>query len=208
MSDEKIMDEVSELVDAAKAPGTFNIINLLNERAYPTDEVVIYLDEASAYEASEIKKSILHYEGDESGLAPLEDRLDVVTEKMRASALTVKVKGISEGKRAEILKEATSTYPIEYTREMNPMTGEFSREEKESQERDNLFTEFLWQASIVSLTDANGNIQEDLPYAAARDMRNSLPLAAAADITKTIEKVRISTAVFMLEVNEDFLPKS
>jgi hypothetical protein len=208
MSDEKIMDEVSELVDAAKAPGTFNIINLLNERAYPVDEVVIYLDEASAYEASTIKKSIFEYDGDADGLTPLEDKLQAVTEKMKASALTVKVKGITEGKRAEILKDATAKYPLEYTREINPMTGEFSREEKESQERDNLFTEFLWQASIVSLTDANGNVQEDLPYAAVRDMRTSLPLAAAADITKTIEKVRVSTAVFMLEVNEDFLPKS
>ena len=207
MSDEKIMDEVSELVQTAKAPGTFNIINLLNDRAYPTDKVTVYLDEASAYEAAIIKKQIAEHDGTDD-LSALEDKLVAATEKMQKSSLIVEIRGITEGKREELLNEAKKKYPVEFDRELNPMTGDFKKEEKESPERDNLFTEFLWQASIVSLTDADGNVQSDLPYAAVRDMRTMLPLASASEITRTIEKVRVSTAVFMLEVNEDFLPKS
>jgi hypothetical protein len=126
---------------------------------------------------------------------------------MKSSAVTFHLTGITENARNELLKQARKKYPIEYTREMNPISGEMVKEEKDSTERDELFTDLLWHASIVKVEDANGNVQENLGYSDIRDMRTLFPLASTARITDGIEKLRVATAVFMMEVDEDFLQK-
>lgn len=208
MSEEKMLEEVRESVDSAKAQGTFNIINLLNERAYPKEKITVYLNEDAAYRASSIRDSIKNYKGEADGLTELEDALDLATKQMIESGITFNIIGITEGKRDALLADARKTYPVEYSRELNAMTGEMVKEEKDSPERDNLFTDYLWLASIDNIVDAKGNVQSDLNYGIIRDMRQMLPLAATAKVSEAIEKMRISTALFMAEVNEDFLQKS
>lgn len=205
MSDE-IMDEVNEVVEAAKAPGTFSIVNLLRDRAYPKDSVVVFLDEASAYAGGEIDKKI-KTTADDAEIERLHDERDAIIEKMKQSAVTFYIKGITESARADLLKQAKKKYPVEYNKEINPINGEWTKEEKDSPERDELFTDLLWHSSIEKVEDVNGNIQENLSYAEVRDMRTMFPLASSAKITEAIEKLRVATAVFMMEVNEDFLQK-
>ena len=41
-----------QLVEEAKAPGTFSIIDAITDRAYPKIDVPVYLNEQIAYEAS------------------------------------------------------------------------------------------------------------------------------------------------------------
>jgi len=205
MSDEAL-EEVQEIVDAAKAPGTFNIVNLLRERAYPQDSVTVYIDESAAYAGGEIDKRIA-VTTDEEELKKLNEERETIIKKMNDSAITFHLVGISESRRNDILKQAKKKYPIEYVKDVNPLTGETVREEKESPERDELFTDLLWQASISRIEDSNGNIQESLGYSEVRDMRSMFPLASTAKVTEAIEKIRVATAVFMMEVNEDFLPK-
>ena len=51
-------EDIREAVDAAKAPGSFNIIDVLQDRNYPQTETVIHLDEHAAYEASVVTEKI------------------------------------------------------------------------------------------------------------------------------------------------------
>lgn len=204
---EDIMDEVKEVVEAAKAPGTFNIVNLLRERAYPEQSVTVYVDEALAYAGSEIDERIAVTK-DDAEVEELNNKRDEIIEQLKKSGVTFHIKGIAESRRNDLLKQAKKKYPIEYTREANPLTGDFVREEKPSPERDELFTDLLWQASIIRIEDAEGNVQETIGFTDVSNMRSMLPLASTARVTEAIEKLRVATAVFMHEVNEDFLPKS
>ena len=205
MSDE-VMDEIKDVVESAKAPGTFNIVNLLRERAYPEYAVTVYVDEASAFAGGEIDERITTTE-DDAEVERLMAERDEIVEKLKKSAIKFYLKGIAESSRNDLLKQARKKYPIEYSRDANPMTGEIVKEEKPSTERDELFTDLLWQASIVKVEDAEGNIQENIGFTDVSNMRSMLPLASVAKITEAIDKIRVATAVFMHEVNEDFLPK-
>lgn len=206
MSDE-VMDEIKEAVETAKAPGTFNIVNLLKDRAYPEQSVTVYIDEALAYAGSEIDERISTSK-DDAEVEQLTAKREEIVEQLKKSAITFYIKGITESRRNDLVKQSKKKYPVEYTREANPLTGDFVREEKPSAERDELFTDLLWQASIVRIEDADGNVQENIGFTDVSNMRSMLPLASVARITEAIEKIRVATAVFMHEVNEDFLPKS
>ena len=52
------MANVEELVENARKPGTFNIMNAIKDRAYPKDEIVVFLDEDLAFRASELDDAI------------------------------------------------------------------------------------------------------------------------------------------------------
>jgi len=213
MSDEKILDEALELAKEAKKPGTFSIVNVLKDRAFPAETVNVYLDEQSAYDASKIQERIDELakssaEEDINLAQKLSEERDVIISKLEQSRYVFHITGISEGKRNEIQEECLEKFPMEYEESKNPFTGEIVKQEKENKARDRYFTNALWAASITKIVDPQGNEQESLTMDDVASLRELLPLAAAGAITQSIEKLRISTAIFMASVDEDFLAKS
>ena len=209
---------VEELVAEAKSPAKFNILSVLQERAYPTDEVVVYLDEHTAYLASQAEEDIKaanaaidkDFEDTkaEAKLKDAEERLEKLMAKMSESKYVFTIKGIPEGRREELLIDAEKEYPIEYDEEKNPFTGEVNRTEKENRERNRLFTNMLWSENIEKITAPDGAVQEKLSPEDVKAIRASLPLASIGAINQAIEKIRAATAVFLYSVDEDFLAKS
>lgn len=217
MSDEQ---EIRDSVDEAKSPKTFNIINVLAERSYPKASVSVSLDEGTAYEAAMLKEKLdetVSKIGTKNPSAEqrqkIEDmttQLEQLTAKMMSSSYTFRIVGISEGKREDLAREAKKKYPIEYqaaSQLSSLMGGTNEPTEKPSPERDNLFTDLLWKEHIESIEDPDGNIQTNLTYNDVKTLRSSLPLSSLAKINAAIERVRTSTAVFMMETGEDFLAK-
>lgn len=216
MSDES---EIREAVNEAKAPGTFNIINVLQERAYPKLTVDIYMDEAAIFEMSRLKdrledldKKVARKPETEKQKAERQDiltEIDSIAEKLDRSKYTVHLSGISEGKREELYRATLKKYPIEYVQ--SPMAGllgtQDNRTVKESPERDNLFTDYLWQGYIEKIVNPDGEEQTEFAYATIRTMRESFPLNAIVRINEGIEKLRVATAMFTMETGEDFLAK-
>jgi hypothetical protein len=210
-------DEILESVKNAKARGTFRIVDVLANRGYPRQDVKIYMDEEAAYQAAVIKEQLEEIDTKlASGKANPElekkrDELIVEQEsyidKIKESAFTFHLVGISEGKREEIYNKAKKKYPVEYEKNQDILRGETKVTEKDSPERDALFTDYLWMEHIESISDGDGNTQSDFRYEDIRTMRTSLPLAAIAGVNQGIEKLRISTAVFLANTAEDFLAK-
>lgn len=205
--------EITELVEEAKAPGTFSIIDAINNRAYPKDEVVIYLDEQTAYDAAiidekikELGKSASMENQDE--IDSLIGKRDALIEKLEAGKYTFILRGISEGLREDLMEQAAKEYPIEYNEIKNPITGEFSRNEIENKNRDRLFTNLLWHEHIEKIINSDGSEQNKISLDDVVKLRRNLPIAAIGELTQSIEKLRVSTAMFMMSVNEDFLAKS
>lgn len=216
MSDES---EIREAVDTAKAPGTFNIISVLQERAYPRLTVDIYMDEEAIFEMSvmqeklkELDKRVARKAETEKQKAEREEimsEIDSIGDKLDKSKYVVHLMGISEGRREELYRTTLKKYPIEYVQ--SPISGllgaESNRTIKESPERDNLFTDYLWQSHIEKIVNPDGDEQTEFPYSTVRTMRDSFPINAIVRINDGIEKLRLATAMFTMETGEDFLAK-
>jgi hypothetical protein len=213
-------EDVREIVDEAKAPKTFNIVNVIQERSYPKEAVEIFLDEENSYKASLIKEkldeldrkigtktpSVLQKESRDKLISEMEELTEIISK----SRYLFHIRGISEGKRERLISEARKKYPIEYERsnDLSSLIGSSNEpREKSSPERDQLFTDFLWRDQIEKVVDPDGNEQSGLTYSDIRSLRDNLPLSSAAKINRSIEKIRTATALFMMETGEDFLAK-
>jgi hypothetical protein len=217
MSDEQ---EILESVKAAKAPGVFNIVDVLQDRGYPESTVEIYLDESTIYELSTIKEKLEELDNSigkkvetEKQKAQREDLLtkrDELNEKLLASKYTVHLAGISEGRREEFYRNAVKKYPVQYEAPngiSSLLSSDQQKVEKDSPERDALFTDYLWQGHIKKIVNPDGDEQVDFSYSTVRTMRETFPLSAMIKMNEAIEKLRASTALFTIETGEDFLAK-
>lgn len=107
----------------------------------------------------------------------------------------------------ELYKQAKKKYPVEYEKDIDISTGKMEKTEKESPERDALYTDLLWEAYIRKIVNANGDEQVGVSYSDVRVMRDNMPISSTARLNESIEKLRVASAVFMLETDEDFLAK-
>jgi len=217
MSDEQ---DIMESAEAAKAPGVFNIVQVLQDRGYPKSTVEIYMDEAAMYEMAtfaeelqELDNLVAKKSETEKQKALREELLakrNNSYEKLVASRYFVHLTGISEGKREEFYKQAVKKYPVEYQAQsgISSLLGtDSTKTEKDSPDRDALFTDFLWQGHIEKIVNPDGDEQTEFGYSTIRTMRESFPLNAMVKINEAIEKLRAATAIFTLETGEDFLAK-
>lgn len=217
MSDEQ---EILESVQNAKSPGSFNIIDVLQGRGYPESVVDIYMDESSIYQLSiinekleELDKSIgkkQETERQKSEREELFEQKEYLNNKLMESKLSVYLMGISEGRREELYRQALKKYPMEYEVQNNIsslISGDSQKIEKDSPDRDALFTDYLWQANIKKIVNVSGEEQSEFSYSTIKTMRETFPLNAMIKINEGIEKLRASTALFTIETGEDFLAK-
>lgn len=207
--------DVEKIVNDSMEKGTFSIINVLKDRAYPTEEIVVYLDEDTAYKASKIQEKIESLENgfkisesEKDKLKTLRAKRTQLMRELENSKYVFLLQGISEGKRDELLTLATNKFPQEYEETKNSLTGEITKKEIESKERDKLFTTLLWMEHIKKITAPGGDVQEKITSEDIAALRNGLPIAGVGALNESIEKLRVSTAVFMYKVDEDFLAKS
>ena len=119
MSDE---EEIREAVDEAKAPGSFNIVSVLQNRNYPKTEVNILIDDSLAYEASAIQERINELDKaigknkmsaeQQSEREVLIERKEEVYENIAKGLYVVEISGISEGVREGILTRQRNVTPF------------------------------------------------------------------------------------------------
>lgn len=210
---EDIIEQANNLAEEAKAPGVFSILNVLKERAYPKEQVNVYLDEQSAYDASLVQEKIDELlksadVGNQDAIDDLSAKRDALLGNLEKSKYTFFVTGLSEGLRSDIYDQASEKFPIEYDESKNPFTGEVVKSEIDNKERDRYFTNLLWHSSIEKIVAPDGAVQESVTMEDIVKLRELLPLAGIGAVTQSIEKLRTATAIFMLTVDEDFLAKS
>jgi hypothetical protein len=211
-------DDIREAVDGAKKPGTFKIVDVLKERLFPKMQVRVSVDEQSAYDANQIKGEIEKLDLRIAKSKSPEDlikkqeklsaRRDELVRLVQDSSFTFHLTGISEGHRETLYKKSTQKYPIDYEKDIDISTGKMEKVEKQNPDRDALYTDLLWEASIEKIVNDEADEQIGVSHPDVRVMRDQMPVSAIARINESIEKLRVSTAVFMMEVDEDFLAKS
>lgn len=217
------MSDIEEMVEEARKPGKFKIIDAVKDRAFPESFLDIYLDEALAFLIAELdeameetgnsmdrKKALSKKEVDEFEKRRDEiiDRKNELIEQMGGGKYVFHIKGISEGVRQDIFDKAIEKFPMKYEKNRNPYTGAMEKEEISDIDRDRYFSDMLWQAHIVKIVAPDGEEQEGISLEEATELRRNLPAASVAKISEGIEKLRIASAAFMMSINEDFLAKS
>lgn len=206
---------IEELVTESMSQGKFSIINVLKDRAYPSEEVTVYINEDVAYNASKLQEKIDALDGkfkiseqEKEKLKALRVKRTQFMRELESSKYVFSMQGISEGKREELLTIATDKFPVEYDETKNSLTGEVTKKEIENKDRDRLFTTLLWREHIKKITAPDGSVQEQISAEDVMALRNGLPIAGVGSLNEVIEKLRVSTALFMYKVDEDFLAKS
>jgi hypothetical protein len=214
-----LSNEIIDSVAEAKSPGKFNIVDVLQNRGYPETTIKVVLDESVAYKAAMIREQIEKLDDKISAKSAqvhidkqqeLMKSLDEVKLEIAKNSYSIHLMGISEGKREEFFNQARKKYPIEWENSNNiqdMLSGQSRKVEKESPERDALFTDYIWLGHIKKIVSPDGDEQTEFNYQSIRAMRESFPLSAIMKINESIEKLRTATAIFIMETNEDFLAK-
>lgn len=213
--------DIVEMTEQAKAPGVFKIADVLKDRAFPTKEINIFIDEDAAYMAAQVEAEIkkmgetMDKTADQKELEELTarheelvSRLDEIVEEMGGTKYVFHLQGISEGLREDLYEKALEKFPLQHDVDRNPLTGEVERREKENTKRDRMFTNLIWQSHIKKIVAPDGSVQDGISFDEAVELRRALPLASSGKITETIESLRTATALFMLSTDENFLAKS
>jgi len=215
------LSDIEEMVEEAKKPGKFNIVEAVKGLAYPKADVEVFIDEDAAYVATQIESEIkkvtdeMDSNSDNKELKKLTEsyeeflaKKNEIIESMGGSRYVFHLQGISEGVRNDLYDKALEKFPMKYETDRNPLTGESTKKEIEDEKRNKYFTDMLWSSYILKITAPDGSEQDGISVEDASELRRSLPIASASKITDAIEKMRVATAVFMLSVDEDFLAKS
>ena len=216
------MSEVEDMVNEAKKPGVFNIVDAVKGRGYPKSQVNVFISEDVAHYAAEVDEKInqLQNEMDSKSATPnslkilseqhdnLVEQKEKLVQEMSEDKYVFHITGIPEGDRDAIEKKAYEKYPPKYENDRNPFSGELSKKEVNDPDRQKYFTVLLWAAHIEKVVDPSGSEQNGITPQEAQELRNYLPLASIGKITEAIEKIRAASALFMMSVNEDFLARS
>lgn len=221
-----------ELAAQATTKGVLNFADVLKGRAYPSEDVNVWLDEATAYplidndEKLAAVKSRIKVLDDRAAINTLTtedqaiyDGLDIERKELEVERLTISealkdsryvftVRGISTGLAEDLLTQSVDQHPYEYDTYFNQITGQKVQTEKPSPERDRLYTNLLWQAHIVKITGPDGSEQlmPDLETVAA--LRREIPKAGVQVLAEAIDKVDMAVGWFTAIADETFLAKS
>jgi len=195
-----------ELAQSVSTPSTFSFIDRLRGRNYPHDEVTIYLDEALGYRLSELNTEIANTVNPDR-LKELEDEYEVVRTELSSQKYTVTLAGLSIKADEGLANQSAEAYPFEYDEVVSPFTGEKTKVLIDSDDRNRLYTDLLWSASIIKVIDPSGAEQGSMTPIDTRAIREEGPREGVIRIAETIGKLKMATYWMDSIQDEDFLAK-
>lgn len=187
----------------------FDFLAFVQGRNYPTDSVTIYFDEASAY--------ALQREENEAKIAELQERV-------RASAVTINLTGISEMLQERILDKAVEKFPRAFRTERNFITGMTEKIEltaaddnPNAKARDRWYTNLYYAAHITGI-EKDGAVDsspitleslEDDEYLTAVSnkidaLRKSAPKGQIVKFYEAVKALTVQAEAYEKTITEDF----
>ena len=103
------MSDIAALVEAAKAKGTFNVLDAAKGRGYPQDIVTVYTDTDIAYKIKALHKSVAD-ELDDAVVNAVDEQIKELQAELKAGSLTFLLRGIAPGAISSIQEEGKVKY--------------------------------------------------------------------------------------------------
>lgn len=190
MSEQSELDDILTAVKDAQSPAKFNLAEVIKGRGYPEDTIDIYVDSESAYELSKLNDLLMEIT-DEDQAKPIEAEAKILADKIMASRMTFKMRGLPQAvveaidKKARVGKsDDNEAYALEY----------FSR---------------LIAATIVSIENANGEVDDhQFTVEEVNDLRGFLPAESWEKLVATTQKLTLASGYFKGLTDAGFLQKS
>lgn len=179
-----------DIANASTQQGTFNLIERLQGRGYPTEDVVVYLDEKTAWEIAQIDKRINDEKNDARVNALVAKREKLVAE-VEKSKYTFTLQGMPNEEYDAIVDESRDTFPVETDSSIHPLTGQKQTWEVPNEDRDELFNRLFLAKAIVKVTDAEGGVDDDIDLVKTTFIMKHAPIDAIRRITKKAEDMRM-----------------
>lgn len=204
---EELSAEAKAVAEEHSKQGTFNFLDRLANRNYPTEDVEIYLDERTGHQIEKLSQDLI-LQKDPEQREVIEKQIAHLSEKARASRYIVHLEGISTESYDSIVDAANEAYPLKYNEYHNPLTAQREREVIPDVNREQYFRTHLWAAFIKSFEDADGNIDDRISPEFVAYFLKVAPIAAQVRVGTAVEKLRMVTNWMDQIQGEDFLAKS
>jgi hypothetical protein len=195
---EQATQDILKIVEKSHSQGVFNLSEVVKGRGYPTKEVTIYLDAESAFQLSELNDLMNDYV-DEEVLAENEAKAAELADKVKMSALTFVMRGVSQKIVEDVIKKTNEKYPPEAGR----------REATDDPEWVKHYIASLVALNIVRVIDVAGNVDERL--FTTEEMLEMRELVAADSwnvLVENMQKLTLASGYFEQLTDAGFLPRS
>lgn len=166
---------------------SWDLSEVLAERAQPTDEVVIYLNEVASFAKSKLLKSLKGLKGE--ALDVVNAEIEELEKDLERTKYVVHVKGVPSRMREDIASKAMHAFPIK--------PGVFGQDDPENaKQRMIRENELVWHAQIFDVVNPRGAHKRDWTFEEMQNFANSLPTAAQKAIDSKINEVTKASEEF------------
>ena len=190
------VEEAMELATEAQSKKVFNLSDAIKGRSYPQKDVVIHLDDEAALKLVELNDK-MSYTTDPEELAKLEVEGINLSKAIKQSAITFKMRGVSQDAIELVLKKMNEKYKVKGT----------SGTDNPDWMRDYITS--LVSLNIVSVVDASGSEDSsDFDFDKAEELRKNIPAAEWAKLVEMMQKLTLAGGYFDQLTDAGFLQKS
>jgi hypothetical protein len=190
------IEEAMDLAQEAQSKKVFNLSDAIKGRSYPQKDAVVYLDDESAMKLVELDE-IMSYTTDPEELKKLEAEAAKLSKAIKDSALTFKMRGVSQDAIELVLKQLNEKYKVK---------GSAGTENPDWM-RDYITT--LVGMNIISVIDASGS-EDDSTYDfdKTEEIRRNIPAAEWGKLVEMMQKLTLAGGYFEQLTDAGFLQKS
>ena len=190
------VEEAMELAEEAQSKKVFNLSDAIKGRAYPQKDAIVYLDDESAMKLVELDE-LMSETTDPAELKKLEAEAAKLSKAIKDSALTFRMRGVSQDAIELVLKQLNEKYKVK---------GSAGTENPEWM-KDYITT--LVGMNIVSVIDSSGS-EDDSTYDfdKTEEIRRNIPAAEWGKLVEMMQKLTLAGGYFDQLTDAGFLQKS
>jgi hypothetical protein len=191
------VQEAIQLVEEAQSKKVFNLADAIKGRAYPKKDVVIYLDDETALRLVEIN-DLMNVSLDEKEVAALEAEAQLLSEKIKDSALVFSMRGVSQATIERVLEDCNKKHGI--GKDEDPLGNPTWFKD---------YVTLLVSENIEHVADGNGNIDDEkFTYDKIEELRKNIPSNEWAKLVEAMQKLTLAGGYFEQLTDAGFLQKS
>ena len=191
------VQEALQLVEEAQSKKVFNLADAIKGRAYPKKDVVIYLDDETALRLVEIN-DIMNESLDEAEVSKLQAEAEMLSEKIKESALVFSMRGVSQATIERVLEDCNTKHGI--AKDEDPLGNPAWFKD---------YVTLLVSENIEQVADGAGNVDDEkFTYDKIEELRKNIPSNEWAKLVEAMQRLTLAGGYFEQLTDAGFLQKS
>lgn len=190
------IEEAMDLAEEAQSKKVFNLSDAIKGRAYPQKDVTVYLDDESAMALVDID-DMMTETTDPTIMKKLEAEAQILSNRIKESALTFRMRGVSQDVIELVLKQLNEKYKVK---------GSAGTENPEWMKD---YITILVGMNIVSVKDSSGSEDDSVfDFDKTEEIRRNLPAVEWGKLVEMMQKLTLAGGYFDQLTDAGFLPRS